>query len=419
MKKHLFLTCVICIVVLEIAALTVFALVAPEFTQDTVAVNEVVQSVTNDLDSMDKHQNVTKLDYAVLCGERVIFRTKQGISESINQAIAHRDTVLDVEKDGITAKVIIFNDGAKTFEAQKNTVIAVLIAAIFASGALAVAYAIYMHFSVIKPFSKLRGFAERVAGGNLDVPLQMDKRNLFGAFTESFDIMRSELKKARAAEAQASESKKELVAKLSHDIRTPVASIKAVSEVGLAVTAADKDRDNYTRIITKADQINALVTNLFTATLEDLEQLSVNAVTVESGKIGEMLKSADYLCRAVIPDTPQCLVQADELRLLQVFDNIFANSYKYAATNIDVTVRRDGEYVAVQIEDYGGGVSDEELRVLKEKFRRGSNVANVEGAGLGLYISDYFMREMGGKLIVENGTHGLRVTVFIRLSGGN
>ena len=53
---------------------------------------------------------------------------------------------------------------------------------------------------------------------------------------------------------------------------------------------------------------------------------------------------------------------------------------------------------------------------LKEKFRRGSNAGTVEGAGLGLYISDYFMRKMGGELSVENGLGGLKVSVEVPLS---
>jgi len=54
---------------------------------------------------------------------------------------------------------------------------------------------------------------------------------------------------------------------------------------------------------------------------------------------------------------------------------------------------------------------------LKEKFKRGQNAGNVEGAGLGLYISDCFMREMGGALIMENGSRGLMAVVRIPLSG--
>lgn len=73
--------------------------------------------------------------------------------------------------------------------------------------------------------------------------------------------------------------------------------------------------------------------------------------------------------------------------------------------------------LAVRIEDHGGGVPEEELPLLKEKFERGKNAKTVEGAGLGLYISDCFMKEMQGALVIENGRHGLSVTVLIALSG--
>ena len=419
MKKRLFLISFILVLIAEIIALIVFAVQTPDFSQDTVAVNRIVRSVANDFYAWENHKNSTELDYVVLDVDgKPVYRTKEGLSESLNTAIAHRDTVLDIEKNGDrVGKVIIYNDGAKTLQAQKSTAITVLSVAIAVNGALCIGYAVYIRFTVIRPFGKLKGFAERVAGGNLDIPLEMDRQNLFGAFTESFDIMRSELKSARIAEAQAQQSKKELVAKLSHDIKTPVASIKAVSEVGLAVATNDKDRANYTQIIGKADQINTLVTNLFTATLEELQQLTVTPTHIESGRIKSMLENADYLHKAEIPDIPDCLVYADGLRLQQVFDNIFANSYKYAKTEITVTAERTEKFINIAVEDWGGGVPEEELPVLKEKFRRGGNSANTEGAGLGLYISDYFLKEMGGELKIENGDHGLKATVILRLSG--
>ena len=57
------------------------------------------------------------------------------------------------------------------------------------------------------------------------------------------------------------------------------------------------------------------------------------------------------------------------------------------------------------------------MPLLKEKFKRGSNARDIDGAGLGLYISDYFMKEMHGALIIENGQNGFKVTVRISLSG--
>ncbi|MDE7182705.1 MAG: HAMP domain-containing histidine kinase [Clostridia bacterium] len=421
MKKQLFLIGFVLVCIAEIIALIVFAVQTPDFSQDTVAVNEVVQSVTHDFNSIGEHKNSTALDYVVLDNDgKILYKTKAGLSESVNAATSHRDTVLDITVDNaVVGKVIIYNDGVQTLQSQKQTAITVLSVAIAVSGGVCVGYAVYMHFTVIRPFKKLKGFAERVAGGNLDIPLDMDRQNLFGAFTESFDIMRSELKKARIAEAQAQQSKKELVAKLSHDIKTPVASIKAVSEVGLAVAKSEKDKANYTQIIGKADQINTLVTNLFTATLEELQQLTVTPTNIESGRVKTMLENADYLHKADIPELPECLIYADGLRLQQVFDNIFANSYKYAKTEILVAAQRAENRLNIIIEDFGGGVPDEELPVLKEKFKRGSNSANTEGAGLGLYISDYFMKEMQGELNIENGAHGLKATVTLLLSGRN
>ncbi len=416
MKRQLFLIGFVLVLIAEIITLIIFAVQTPDFTQDAVAVNEAVQSVTRDFDNMEEHENPTALDYVVLDdGGKVIYRTRAGLSESVNAAVTHRDTILDLEK----GKIIIYNDGARTLQSQKRTAIIVLSVATAVQCAVCAGYAIYIYFTVIRPFRKLKGFAERVAGGNLDIPLEMDRGNLFGAFTESFDIMRSELKKARIAEAQANASKKELVAKLSHDIKTPVASIKAVSEVGLAVAKSDKDRANYTQIIGKTDQINTLVTNLFTATLEELQQLTVAPANIPSRQVKTMLENADYMHRATIPELPELLIYADGLRLQQVFDNIFANSYKYAKTAITVTAEEDENRIAIIIEDCGGGVPQEELAVLKEKFRRGSNSVNTEGAGLGLYISDYFMKEMQGGLDIDNGAHGFKVTVTLLLSGRN
>lgn len=419
MKKQLFLVGFVLVFLAEIIVLIVFAVKSPDFTQDTVEVNGVVQSVTRDFENLKEHKNNSSLDYVVLDGdENVLYSTKSGLSETIVAATAHRDTILDIKKDGaVVGKVIIFNDGAQTLQSQKQIIIAVLSACIAVECLICLSYGVYIYLTVIKPFGKMKGFAERVAGGNLDIPLEMDRHNMFGAFTESFDIMRSELKKARLAEAQANASKKELVAKLSHDIKTPVASIKAVSEVGLAVAGNVKDKANYTQIIGKADQINTLVTNLFSATLEELQQLSVTPACMESPQIKTLLENADYLHRAKLPEIPELLVSADRLRLQQVFDNIFANSYKYAGTEIAVSAVRGENGLKIIIEDFGGGVSREELPALKEKYKRGSNSANVEGAGLGLYISDYFMKQMGGALEIENGEHGLKATVTIALSG--
>lgn len=419
MKNRIFFSGLLIIFFIEIVILMMFALQKTENLQDTVAVNEAVQTVKSDWADLDNHINRTCLEYVVLDSNGIVlYRTRTGLSESINTAISRKDTIIDIEIDGsAVGKLIVYNNDAHFFQTEKQIVIFAVVAAMLLQCGICAGYFFCMRSTVIKPFHKLKGFAERVADGNLDIPLEMDRQNLFGAFTESFDIMRSELKRARIAEARANESKKELVAKLSHDVKTPVASIKAASEVGAALSTDEKNRENYKQIIQKADQINILVTNLFSATLEELHELSVTPSDMKSEELRTLLENADYLHRAVIPSVPDCLLFADRLRLQQVFDNIFANSYKYADTKINVTVGMEGNYLTVSVEDYGGGVDESELPLLKEKFKRGSNTKNIEGAGLGLYITDYCMKKMQGKLDVENGKNGLKTTVLIAISG--
>ena len=134
---------------------------------------------------------------------------------------------------------------------------------------------------------------------------------------------------------------------------------------------------------------------------------------IESKELKEMIQGSDYFNYASVPIVPDCLLYVDRLRLQQVLDNIFANSYKYANTKIDVEFLSDGKNFKIIIEDYGGCIKEEELPFIKEKFRRGSNAEEIEGAGLGLFISDYFMKEMGGMLVIENGENGLKVTAGI------
>lgn len=419
MKYRRFLGIVVLVFVAEIAALVLLMRKNPDSKQDAVAVNEAVRSVGRDFDQMERHQNGTGLDYTVLDEEgAVLFQTKPGLSVSVNEAVVHRDTILDIEKNGVVVgRILIDNDSERRWNNNRRQIAAVLVLAVSMQCVMCVVYLAYLGHIVVKPFRKLERFAKSVAGGNLELPLEMDKKNLFGAFTESFDLMRTELKKARMEEARANASKKELIAQLSHDIRTPVSSIQAAAEVGAATAQNEKTRQNYIHIIHKTDQINTLVTNLFSATLEELQQLGVEPADMNSGELMGMLQEADYFHYAEMKNVPGCMIFADKIRLQQVFDNIFSNSYKYANTKIDVNTAVTGAYLAVRIEDHGGGVLERELPQLKEKYRRGSNAGKIEGAGLGLYICDRFMKEMHGELTVENGTDGLAVTVRILLSG--
>ena len=89
----------------------------------------------------------------------------------------------------------------------------------------------FIYRLLIKPLKEMESVAGEIAKGNLDAQLPMHKWNAYGSFTESFDLMREELKASKEREQEAEKAKREMVAELSHDLKTPVATIKATCEV--------------------------------------------------------------------------------------------------------------------------------------------------------------------------------------------
>lgn len=276
---------------------------------------------------------------------------------------------------------------------------------------------LYCERSVLMPFRKLQDFARHIAAGNLDISLTMDKNNLFGAFTESFDLMREELHRAQENERNANRSKKELVASLSHDIKTPVASIKAATEFMLIKERDEAEIKQLEKIGAKAEQINTLITNLFHATLEELQELSVVATEVHSTIIPGIIQNADYEGRVTPFFIPSCIISIDLLRFQQVLDNVISNSYKYADTDIVIQAAFDEQFLVIDIMDFGDGVSEKDLPLLFHKFYRGENSDGKSGYGLGLYIAKYLMEQMGGTLQCENRIDGFTVRLTLRLAG--
>ncbi len=414
MKKALFILMLVITFIAEALACFFMLTKIQDIKTDPVKVNECVYSVTDNFGDGSKYNK--QLDYVVIDNDgKLIYKTKDGLAESINEAVKTRGLILDLIVDGEQKGKIIFDYsmGSQLAEMKRNIVTVFAVIGILQT-AIVVIWYIYIKRSVITPFKKLNSFAARVAEGNLDIPLEMDRGHVFGAFTESFDLMRSELKKARIAEKKASDEKKDMVAKLSHDIKTPVASIKSTSEVGMAITKEERTKEMFGVINAKTDQIKSLVDNLFTSSVHDITEIEVNPGTQPSDVIAGLIRNSDYLKRAGDFSIPECNVFIDKLRLQQVFDNVFMNSYKYADTAIKVVADIAGDYLVIRISDEGPGVKEEEIPLLKEKFRRGSNASDKDGAGLGLFLTDYFMEKMDGQLGLKNLEKGFEVSVYIR-----
>lgn len=184
----------------------------------------------------------------------------------------------------------------------------------------------------------------------------------------------------------------------------------------LVLTTSEKERKQLNTIYAKAEQIDLLVTDMFHATLEELEELKVTVVDEHSSALQKLIESSNYYGKIEWDDIPECIIHTDTARLQQVFDNILSNSYKYANTSVRITFKIASSYLEVIIMDYGMGVPEDELPLLFNKFYRGHDVTGQSGTGLGLYISKYLMEKMESYITCYNRTDGFSVMIQIPLS---
>lgn len=213
----------------------------------------------------------------------------------------------------------------------------------------------------------------------------------------------------RALDAQ----KDEFLSQISHELRTPMTSIRSSSEIlmtDLDVPAEDRSRfiaiineesRRLTRLLDELLDISRLESGTANLALEPIETLTA---------INEALDAVSGLTREnrveirLDSGPPGLKVQANPDRLRQVLLNVLSNAIKYNfAENPEIFVRARSvrENVVIDIIDNGGGVSREEAKTVFEKFARGNKSSRGMGAGLGLPISRAIMQAMSGDLTIE------------------
>lgn len=278
----------------------------------------------------------------------------------------------------------------------------------------------YAYFAIVRPFEKMEKFAEEIGKGNFDIKVDYEKNNLFGAFTWSFDHMRREIIKARSCEREAIDNNKTVIATLSHDIKTPIASIRAYAEgleAGLDYNV--ERRNKYINvIIRKCDEVTKLTNDLFLHSLSDLEMLKINTEEVE---ISELIKNSlkelieEEKKVSIIGNMPKALLDVDVKRFNQVLENIINNSNKYAkGSKIEVRAEINKDNYVIKIKDFGEGIKDKDLPFIFNKFYRGENALEKQGSGLGLFIVKYIMNQLKGDVEVYNN-NGLEVKLILPL----
>lgn len=293
---------------------------------------------------------------------------------------------------------------------------------LLAVGGISLAFVIitfgYAYFAILRPFDKLKDWTEKIARGDFNVPLNYERSNYFGQFTWAFDSMRREITKARSCEREAVENNKTVIATLSHDIKTPIASIRAYAE-GLEANldGTTEKRAKYLSVIMrKCDEVSKLTNDLFLHSLSDLDKLKINCEEFElcefMASITEEITAEQHDVHFKKPEFT-AVVSADKNRLTQIAENLINNARKYAKSDIDINiVITDGD-AEIHFRDYGAGIHDEDMPFIFDKFYRGKNCGNEQGSGLGLYIVKYIAEKMGGKVLLHNHRDGLEAIIIL------
>lgn len=250
--------------------------------------------------------------------------------------------------------------------------------------------------------------AEGVLGDSVSSKLTIASIRAHG---KNLDSIRREINKAMEQELKSEKLKSELIANVSHDIKTPLTSIKNYVDFLGRDNITEEERKNYLEIINKhTDKLSLLLNDIIEASQVssgsidiNLEKTSLNIVieqTVE--EFATKLEQSELIPRIEMPQD-DVYIMGDGKWLWRIFANLFNNACKYSAPGTDVKVSLDsGDGKAtVQI----ANVSQTELNVegeeLFERFVRGDSSRHTEGNGLGLSIARSLAELQGGEMEIS------------------
>lgn len=279
-----------------------------------------------------------------------------------------------------------------------------------------------------EPLDILAYGVHQIRDGNTDYRIEYSGNDEFKSICDSFNEMAARLKESVELTERNDRSRRELIAGISHDLRTPLTSIKAYASglaEGVAATPAMQKKYVQT-ILTKANDIDRMVDKLFLFSKLDLGDYPFYPEKISLRQsISHLLSScekdmADRGMKIRVSDIPEELtVFADPVQLENAVTNILENSLKYKVNeqvNVNISCEELSGSVKLIIDDDGPGVPPEAVSKLFDVFYRSDPSRNNphKGSGLGLAITAKILERFGGKIWAENLLpNGLRIVMII------
>lgn len=268
--------------------------------------------------------------------------------------------------------------------------------------------------SILVPLGEIIEKSQKIANGSYGIQINSKFDDEIGELAQIINELSQKI--------SANEKMQwDFISSVSHELRTPLTAITGWSETLLSSDKLDNDTRRGVRIIHReSDRLTDMVLDLleFARIQDDRMTLNMEMVDIRAefedtvfmygsrlSEEGISLKYADNE-----DDIPE--ISCDPQRLRQVFLNILNNAVKHGGEGkcIDASIIYKDDFVVVRIRDYGPGIPEDELALVKKKFYKGSSKAR--GSGIGLAVSDEIVQMHGGELTLENAlTGGTLVTI--------
>ncbi len=259
-------------------------------------------------------------------------------------------------------------------------------------------------------YATLSQMTEALADGNLDVEMNQDL-GIFNAFKQEIVAIQGGFKKAVDAEVRSQKMRSDLIANVSHDLKTPLTSIITYTDLLKDETLSKEKREQYLQTLDqKAQRLKVLIEDLFemskassgniTMNLQEVEVTSLMKQTLL--ELEDKIQDANLMIRRQFP-AHKVILKLDSERTFRVFDNLILNMTKYAmpGTRAYIEILDQSEVVQIVFKNMSADELCVSAQELTERFVRGDQSRHTEGSGLGLAISKSFVELQGGSLDIQ------------------
>jgi signal transduction histidine kinase len=297
--------------------------------------------------------------------------------------------------------------------------LSVLLTMLLFAALLAVGFSLYGAAPLAWRVEQLRKGTARLARGDLEAKVPAEGHDELAGLAGDFNRMAKDLERAAAREREMEQSRRDLIAAVSHDLRTPLSSALALIEA--VVDDAVQDPETEARYLASArgelEKLGRLVEDLFELARIDTGEMRL---PLEEGSLRDLISDtlSGFQSQARRRDVRLTGEVADDLdpvlmnpsKLQRVLQNLASNALRHtpAGGEILIKAKPDGGMVRVEVSDTGEGIASDNLpRIFERSFRgersrSGVGTENDSGAGLGLAIARGLVEAHGGEIGVES-----------------